>query len=341
MSTTPGTDLDKPFDPTEFANIGMEDVAAGDLVVPRLSIDHKNGLFVNNLSKEQIPVLQCVIFGLVKQRIMWDDDVQDGDKPQCKSPDHDNGFPQMRTDIPYEKQFPWDESNFDKANFPEQDGQIILPCASCAFNQWGKDPRSGKSIPPRCSEQHTYPLSYTQDGGDTWTTAILTFQRTGIKPSKSYLSLFNQAGMPMFTSFTELSLSVQTRGTVTYSVPIFKKGAASDRNLWRSYANTYMQLRDFLRTPPRRQVDDAPAAVSDNTNTAPETEEPPVAEPPAQAPAPAPTPAAAPAQAPAPAAAPAPAQAPAPAAAPAPASAPVEGTVVSPPAQPVTDDLPF
>ena len=283
MST--GTDV-AAWDPAEFGNVGMEDVGAADLVIPRLSIKHAEGVFVNNLSKEEIPVLNAVILGLVKQRIMWDDDVEEGDKPQCKSPDHDHGFPQMREDIEYSKQFPWDQSNFDKANFPPNErGLIELPCNSCVFNQWGKDPRSGKSIPPRCSEQHTYPLAYTTDGGESYTTAIVTFQRTGIKPSKSYLSTFAQANMPMFTSFTELTLQVNKRGTVEYSVPIFKKGGPTDRNNWRQYADSYVQIREFLRTPPRGQGEDEgdPVAPSDNTNTAPVVQTAPAAPPVQQA----------------------------------------------------------
>jgi hypothetical protein len=279
MSTTPGTDLQAPFDPSEFKNFGMEDVEAGDLVIPRLSIMHKEGRFINNLSKEEIERLQCVILGLVKQRIMWDEDVDEGDRPQCKSSDHDHGYPQLREDIPMAKQFPWDESNFNKADFLQQDGSVVLPCDSCVFNSWSKDTRTGKSIPPRCSEQHTYPVIYTTDEGETTTTAILTFQRTGIKPSKNYLSTFSQAGMPMFTSFTELTLQVTKRGNVEYSVPVFRKGNQTDRSDWRHYADTYMQIREFLRTPPRRSEDEeAPAVQSDNTNTAPiETQEPPTA----------------------------------------------------------------
>lgn len=330
MTVTPtgGSEV-APWDPNEYGNVGMEDVGAGDLVLPRLSIDHPKGLFVNNLSKETLSGLRCIIFGLVKQRIMWDSDVQEGDKPQCKSPDHDHGFPQMREDLPFEKQFPWDRSNFNKADYPPENGinnLITLPCESCVFNKWTKDVRTGKNEPPPCSEQHTYPLMYTTDN-ETWTTAVITFQRTGIKPSKSYLSLFSQANLPMFTSFTELSLQVLKRGTVDYSVPVFKRLEATPREQWRTYAESYLSIREFLRTPPRRQGDgdDIPVA-SDNTNSAP-----------AGAPVEAPVTTAVPAApTPAPAAAvPTPAPA-APAPTPAPTPAPA-----APPANPDPSGLPF
>jgi hypothetical protein len=289
------------FDPQEFGNVGMEDVGASDLIIPRLQLDHKKAVFRDNLSKEEFPELKVVILGLVKQRIMWDDDVEEGDKPQCKSPDFENGFPQPRTDIPYPKQFPWDRSNFRKEDFPPEQGinnLITLPCNSCAFAQWGKDPRSGKATPPPCSEQHTYPLLYTTDD-ETWTLAIATFQRTGIKPSKSYISSFAQSGMPMFTSYTTLSLNSMSRGTVEYAVPVFRKGDQTNRDMWGQYADQYRQIREFVRSAPRNQSeDDNPPAQSNNTNTAPQSQPVVVQQPPQPQAAPQPAPAPAPAPAP-------------------------------------------
>lgn len=268
----PGTDV-QPFDPNEFGNVGMEDIGVGDLVIPRLRIVHAEGVFEDNLTKQKFSKLQVILLGLVKQRIMWDDDVQEGDRPQCKSPDGDLGFPQMRKDIPAAKQFPWQASNFNEPDFPpnpEYNNLIALPCESCVFSKWVKNPRTGKNDPPPCSEQHTFPLKYSADEGETWTTAIVTFQRTGIKPSKSYISSFVQSSMPMFTAVTELSLSIQTRGSVTFSVPVLKRMGATDRGEWRNYADTYRQIRSFLRTPPRNNAeDDSPPAVSNNENVAP------------------------------------------------------------------------
>lgn len=258
------------YDPTEFGDVGMEDVGAGDIILPRISILHKEGKFRDNLSKAEFKELDVVLLGLVKQRIMWDDDVEDGDKPQCKSPDFDHGYPQMREDIPRAKQFPWDLSNFNKDDFPAgPDGLRVLPCDSCVFNQWTKDPRTGKSVPPMCSEQHTYPIRYSGDGGESWTTALITFARTGIKPSKQYMSSFVQSKMPFFTYHTNLSLSMQTRGSVEYSVPIFKRGEPTSKDEWLNYANQYRQIRDFIRSAPRAQGGDEDAPASSNVNTAP------------------------------------------------------------------------
>lgn len=268
------------YDPSQFGNVGMEDVDASDLIIPRLQIDHKKGVFRDNLSKEEFSDLKVVILGLVKQRTFWDSDVEDGDQPLCKSPDFESGFPQMREDIPSHKRFPWQDSNFNPADFPAANGingLVTLPCDSCNFAQWGKNQKTGKSTPPPCAELHTYPLMYTTDD-EEWTTALVSFKGTGIKPSKNYLSSFAQSNRPMFTSYTNLSLNLQSRGSVEYSVPIFRRGEETDRTMWQTYADTYRQIRDFVRTPPRNQNESEAPAASSNVNSAP-TQEPVVTKP--------------------------------------------------------------
>lgn len=294
------------WDPTQYdGDTGLEDVGAGDVVIPRLQIQHTEGVFKDNLSGAEFPELRLIILGLIKQRIMWSDDVEDGEKPLCKSPDHVHGFPNQREDLPVDKRFPWSESNFDPSHaqpliltpgadpvFPNgwnSNGLNVLPCASCKFQLWGND-KNGKSVPPMCTEQHTYGVLYSPEEG-VWTSALLTLQRTGIKPSKTYVSSFAQQKQPMFTVETTLTLNQQSRGSVKYCVPIFKKGPATDRNQWLDYANTYRSIRDFVRSAPRRQDEEEDGAVvepSSNENTAPAAAVPQpatlVAEPPAASP---------------------------------------------------------
>jgi hypothetical protein len=321
--------------PDEFNNIGLEDVGATDVVIPRLSIVHKEAEFKNNLSGEQFPVLNAIVLGLVKQRIMWPDDVEDGDKPMCKSPDFTNGFPNLDTEnTKADKRFPIDKSNFSLADFPAErglNGLVTLPCQSCIFSQWDK----GDWKQPPCSEQHTYPLLYTLDsdeairaGEASYTPALFTTQRTGIKPSRTYISGFAQAGTPMFTVHTQITLDLNKRGTVEYSVPKFRRGGQTDRSMWGEYGQQMLQIRDFIRTPPRNHEEDESAVtMSSNENTAPAAAAPAAA--PAEA-TPAPAPAAA-----APAAEPTPA----------PAAEPVATPAAAAPAAPAPaaadDDLPF
>lgn len=273
--------------PDEWAT-GLEDVGVGDVVIPRLTIIHDQGRFKNNLSNEEFETIDAVVLGLVKQRVMWDAVVEDGDKPECKSPDFEHGFPNVRDDIPKDKRFPWEKSNFNPADFPPENGingLVTLPCSSCIFTQWDK----GDWKQPPCAEQHTYPLVYTPDGGDTWIPALFTTQKTGIKPSKQFISSFAQTKTPMFTARTTIGLTLQSRGSVKYSVPTFRRTGPSERENWAEYAEQYRTIRDYIRTAPRPGDDeDEPVAPSSNVNAAPVAES-----------APAPQPAAAAASAPA------------------------------------------
>lgn len=327
VDTTAGSGAVAPYD-EDLASVGLEDVGVGDVIIPRLRIDHAEGVFEDNLSKARYGTLKVILLGLVKQRIFWDDEVDEGDRPKCKSPDFVHGFPNVDPETKKDKQFPWDLSNFAPGDFPTEsglNGQVTLPCESCIFKEWDKQ---GWKNPP-CNEQHTYPLLYSPDDGTSWQPALLTVQRTGIKPSRQYLSSFVQAKTPTFTVFTEIGLTQQSRGTVRYSVPWFRRGEQTDRSSWTEYANQYRAIRDFIRQPPRRQDDEdgTPVAEDANANAAP-----------AATPAPAPA-AAAPAP-PVPPAAPAPpAQPAAPAPAPAPAVVPVAAAPAA--AAPADDELPF
>lgn len=316
IPTTSGSDLE---------GLGLEDASVTDIVIPRLRIMHPEGLFQDNLSQAEYPKLTVIVLGLIKQRVKWADEVDDDDRPMCKSTDFEHGFPNIDEAVKKDKRFPWDASNFKPEDFPADkgiNGLTTLPCAQCNFKEWQADRK-----PPTCSEQHTYPILYNVPDTEDWIPALFTVQRTGIKPSRNYLSAFVQSRKPMFTATTEIGLTQQSRGTVKYSIPTFKRTGNSDPDLWEEYANTFRAIRDFVKQPPRPQEDDEAYAAtegSSNVNAAPApaaTQQAPPAE---QV-----DPMAAPAQAPSAATEPAAASAPAPAA---------------PQAQPVAaddDDLPF
>lgn len=294
MTVVPSEGGALPATVDEFDNVGLEDVGVADVVIPRLQIVHTEAVFKNNLSGEEYQSLDVILLGLVKQRIMWDDEVDDGDKPLCKSPDFEHGFPNVRDDVPKDKRFPWDTSNFAPDDFPAEsglNGLVTLPCANCVFKEWDKN---GWKNPP-CNEQHTYPLLYTPDEGESWIPALLTTAKTGIKPSRQYISSFAQSKTPMFTVRTTLTLTPQSRGTVKWAVPAFKRGDDTDRDRWTEYAQQFRSIREFIRSAPRRQDEegDEPAAESNNENTAPTPEPEKKAEPKAATPPPPAKPAAA------------------------------------------------
>lgn len=286
----PGTDLD-PWGGLGD-DVGLEDVSASDMTIPRIQLLHPEGKFKNSVTNEEFEVLDCILLGLVKQRIMWHPEQSDGDMPMCKSTDFEHGFPTLAEDFPKqpsEKLFPWGKSNFDPANFSAANGVnglVTLPCDSCIFKEWDRD---GWKMPP-CSEQHTYPLLYSTDEWATWSPGLLTLQKTGIKPSKTYVSGFAAQKRPLFTVKTKITLTVNSRGTVKFSVPTFVKGEESDRDSWPEFVSSYRGIRDMIRSAPRRNsdaADDTATAVPADPDPAANVNTPPAATPPAASPEPA------------------------------------------------------
>lgn len=258
-----------PALPDNFGT-GLEDMQASDAVIPRLTIAHKEGKFEDNLSGEQFGVVNLVILGLVKQRVLWSPTVDDGDAPMCKSTDNITGFP--NDDAPKDKRFPWAKSGFDKNDYPEDsDGLRNLPCSGCQLKEWGTHP-NGKS--PWCTEQWTLPVMY--DGQDydgnfsgVYSPAIFTLQRSGVKAIRAYLTNFQRTGQPAFVNIAQCKLEVNTRGDVTYSTPKFSRVGATDQGEWPSYATQFMQIREYLTRRPVNDDAEPVEAGQNNVNTAP------------------------------------------------------------------------
>lgn len=344
----------------DFGSLGLEDVGASDLMLPRLNINHDDARFVNTLTKEEFPALTVVVLGLVKQRIMWPPKLEDDSKPRCKSPDNVHGFPNMNESGPKKNLFPWASSNYEPSqlrtvdlapgenpNYPHgwsSNGHGTLPCDSCSFAKWGKD-EDNKNVPPPCSEQHTYPLLYMQGEGDdvSWIPALMTLQRSAIKNSRAFINGFAQRRQPFFTQYVGLTLRAEARGGNEYAVPEFRNLGPSDRNMWGEYAEQLRGVREMVRMAPRPQEDDSPASA-DNSNAAPAASAPAAAPtapptapaPPAAAPTP-PTPEAPVSEAPA---APTPPAPPTPPTPPAAAAPPPPAAPAAPPAAPAAPPAP-
>ena len=262
MSNLPATTDD------DFST-GLEEFGVEDTVIPRITIAHKDGQFKDSLTNEQFDTLTVIILGLVKQRVLWHMTVDDDDWPMCRSTNHITGFPNLSDEQPKEKRFPWDKSKFDKADFPpDEDGLIRLPCEGCALKEWGTHP-DGKR--PYCTEQFTLPILYDPRGDENFVPAVVTFQKTGLKPLKTYLSSFARSRGAAYEAVTEMSLDLQSRGDTVYSVPKFKRVGDTDQDDWRMFSANYKSIAQFLRAEPgSRDEDEAPTAVSDNTAKAPE-----------------------------------------------------------------------
>ena len=116
-STVPAIPVD------DDSMVGMEDFDDDDIVMPTIKIEHREGVFVDSLSNQKIPVLDCVVLGLVKGRIMWDKEVRENEPPLCRSLDFETGRPG--------KEFPWTTSGFAQDPAATVDDPQTVDCGSC------------------------------------------------------------------------------------------------------------------------------------------------------------------------------------------------------------------
>lgn len=297
---------------------GLEDFGTEDRVMPMLRINHQNAKFVDALSNQEYDSLDVILLGLVKQRVLWPAQMkaeEDSEPPLCRSYNFKEGHPArpeiLANGTEYDR-FPWDATQFTKGE------SEILPCTQCPLKDWGSHPTRDA---PWCSEQHTFALVIPQEDGNM-VPCLFQIQRSGLKPSRQYLSSFANANQPLFTVHTKITLEAKKMGSNPFAVPKFSRSGAVDEGYFPEFSTMYRNIREYLQTPRTRDEDEADDGMTTEVQT-------PVAQAPQQAPTPpapaAPAPAAeqaapAPQQA-APAAPQQPAEAaPAPQAAPAPAA---------------------
>lgn len=252
-----------PAMPSDYT--GLEEFGVEDMVTPRISIEHREGLFKDSLTNTTFPTLHVIILGLVKQRILWPERMTPGDKPMCRSNDHKTGFVNLSLiNAPADKQFPWHKSNFDpNQQAVDAEGRLALPCDGCELKEWGSHPDGKK---PFCSEMFTLPVMYDPSGTGNWVPALISFIKTQLKPLRAYLSAFQRMGTPAFQVYTQIDLEVNTFGSNPFSVPRFTMGTQTDPNHWVEYATNSRSMAGFLRVPPRVESEqEAQPAPSANT----------------------------------------------------------------------------
>lgn len=259
---------------------GLDDLTSADLTVPRLRIAHKDGVFKDSATNEELSELICVVLGLVRQRVLFHHNVEDGDKPMCKSPDFKTGYPTMEP-TSKEKAFPWERAGFNPNDFPPVNDRITLPCESCKLREWDSHPVTGKK--PYCAEQFTMPLFYAPSLDELkegrYSSALITFQKTGVPPAKKYLSPFVARKTGVYTVFTRIGLTQMSRGQTDYCVPNFQKIGDTDQADWEEYSENYAAIRQFLLSNvPGGTVEDVMTDASSIINSTAEVIiEPPVA----------------------------------------------------------------
>lgn len=227
---------------------GLEDFSQEDLRMPRINIDHEQGVFKDSLSGTELPAMSAVVLGLIKQRVLWPPQVSDDNsQPLCKSTDYNLGFPTINGRRPTDN-FPWNAAGWNPADFqPNEDGRLTLPCNACRLKEWASHPDGKKTW---CSEQHSIPLLYAPLGEEPMAMALFTTQRSSINASKNYFAGIVRQERPAFAYYCEISLRPQQRGKNTYYVPVFTMKGPTDESQWPSYSSAYRSTRTFLHRPP-------------------------------------------------------------------------------------------
>lgn len=251
MSNTPAvptsTDVAVPV-PSNMPE-GLEDTEASDLTMPIFRLDHEAGCIVNSLTNEQMPFMDVILLGRLKQRILWpQEQTNDKSQPMCRSYDFDLGMPRAETWVQSQKGNPnvtavkLSGFTFDQVAEAEQSGEG-LACANCDLKDWGKD-----KTPPWCNEQWTFPFVRIDEDGDPLP-GVISFAKTGLKPCKAYVSGFVQAKAALYTVTTRIKAVTQQKGSVTWVVPVFQRLQDSDQVQWPLYSQTWRSIKEYLTTP--------------------------------------------------------------------------------------------
>lgn len=222
---------------------GLEDLDESDLSMPMVSIIQNKALFKDNLTGREFDVLDAILLGLIKQRVLWPAEVEEDAHPYCKSYDFSIGHPNN-------KDFPWKAAGFDRP--ADDDDKVTLPCDNCKLKDWGTHP---KRDAPWCSAQHTFALLMPTADGE-WAPALFSLQRSGLKPSRQYMTGFQRDNKPLYTCRTKITLDARKRGQVDFAVPRFVEGETTDQEQWPMFSSHYRRIRDFIQTPRSRNDED-------------------------------------------------------------------------------------
>ena len=252
---------------------GLEDIDTSDLSMPQLKIVHDQALFEDSLSGEQFDTMDVILLGLVKQRVLWPSEMgEEAEAPLCRSYNFTEGVPgeKFGERMKRDPASPLEASGYTEADVLAGH----LSCLSCNLKEWGSHP--SRDV-PWCVEQFVLAVMIGSPDEPIGSPAMLTLQRSSIKPAKAYITSFVRTRTPLFVNRTTMSLNGQSRGTVKYSIPKFVKGVPTDAEYHGDYAELYRQVKDFVTTP---RVAEEETAVTVTAT--------PAAAAPAAAPAPAP-----------------------------------------------------
>ena len=237
-------------DYSEFAGIGTEGLDVGDFGIARWKIDHNEGLFVNNQNEFAYAALDVILLNLVKQRVFFPKETdEEHSDPLCKSNNFSDGYPG--------EGFPVEASGFT-VDMVESGNP--LPCASCAFKDWGPRKANGKATPPPCKELFTFTFLALNEEVEN-VPGIISLKGTSIGPAKKYISQFVQRKWPMFVQGTRITLEPNLYMGRKYYVTKLVGLEKQNPDNFREYADVAISAREYLSKPPALQEDTGEESV--------------------------------------------------------------------------------
>jgi len=254
----PGTDLAVTNGKLpEGYSTGLEDFGPEDLRMPRLNVQHAEGVIKDSLSEQTFTAIDFIALALIKGRVLWKPTVDPKDpQPLCKSTNHLIGYPTTWMPSAADN-FPWPAAQVNPNDFPKDDeGRITLPCTSCRLKDWGSHPVDGKKT--WCSEQFVVPMMYGPIDEEPNMTALFTFQRSSLQAAKGYFANMARQQKPAFALKARMTLREEKYGQNKYQVPVIKVLGSVPEDEWMGYSEASATIAEFLRRPPRRKQEDAP-----------------------------------------------------------------------------------
>jgi hypothetical protein len=272
VSNLPATQSSAPIANRVQDIDGLEDVDARDISMPIIKINHTSEqgypVFEDTSGNSLGAKIEVVPLGMVKQRVMWEPNrvAKPGEKvyPICRARDFHNG-------IPDPERFPWDRTPFTPEQADANGGMIS--CQECPLKEW-ETGHDGKR--PACNEQHAWVVKRRTEDDDL-IPGIVTFQSTGLKPSRTFFGSFVTESKSPYTQWVEIELEKKRQGNVNYGVPKFRRIGNTSIEVRNDCSVQWPGIREYLRAPRRSDsVDDGTngtttSAPSDNVNRGPAT----------------------------------------------------------------------
>jgi hypothetical protein len=177
-------------------------------IIQKASEDHPNvGVFVNNLTDEELAELKCIVLGMRRGRVLWPK-VGEGDDPLCRS-----------------------------RNFVHGDGKPGGACDACALKEWDEDesksmserkPKCGATIDFACLDEYGVPF-------------FLQVSRSGLKPAHAFIASAQYRGKPLYYSAVSITLRKATK-PAPHQVPVFKRGQDIEPAMWPEFESVLKRL---------------------------------------------------------------------------------------------------